>query len=115
MIVAEHELVGPGEASILDEHYDGPGQAPSRGPRPKTPAEKQFCALGEEAEQFLVGAAAIGNTFRFQVRMLSGRSTYGAGVKRDPADHLCVAGELLPAQPVGDRWAIRGEFVELSR
>jgi hypothetical protein len=63
----------------------------------------------------LVGAAAIGNTFRFQVRMLSGRSTYGAGVKRDPADHLCVAGELLPAQPVGDRWAIRGELVELSR
>ena len=26
VIVAEHELVGPGEASILDEHYDGPGR-----------------------------------------------------------------------------------------
>jgi transposase len=62
VIVAEHELVSPGETSILDEHYDGPRPAPSRGPRPKTQAEKQFCALGEEAEQFLVGAAAIGNT-----------------------------------------------------
>jgi transposase len=62
VIVAEHELVSPGETSILDEHYDGPRPAPSRGPRPKTPAEQQFCALGEEAQQFLLGAAAIGNT-----------------------------------------------------
>lgn len=62
VIVAEHELVSPGETSILDEHYDGPRPAPSRGPRPKTLAEKQFCALGEEAQEFLVGAAAIGNT-----------------------------------------------------
>ncbi|GJO10217.1 hypothetical protein NJB18091_53330 [Mycobacterium marinum] len=62
MIVAEHELVAPGSASILDAHYDGPRPAPSRGPRPKTTVEKQFCALGEDAEAFLVGAAAIGNT-----------------------------------------------------
>jgi hypothetical protein len=38
-----------------------------------------------------------------------------AGVQWDPADHLCVAGELLPAEPVGPRWAIKGELVELSR
>jgi hypothetical protein len=62
VIVAEHELVGPGDTSILDDHYDGPRPAPSRGPRLKTQAEKQFCTLGAEAEQFLVGAAAIGNT-----------------------------------------------------
>jgi transposase len=61
-IVAEHELVAPGETSILDEHYDGPRPAPSRGPRPKTTTEQRFCALGEDAEAFLVGAAAIGNT-----------------------------------------------------
>ena len=61
-IVAEHELVAPGETSILDEHYDGPRPLPSRGPRPKTSVEQQFCALGEDAEAFLVGAAAIGNT-----------------------------------------------------
>ena len=40
---------------------------------------------------------------------------YRADVKWDPADHLCVAGELLPAEPVSPRWAIRGELVELSR
>jgi hypothetical protein len=62
VIVAEHELVAPGSASILDAHYDGPRPAPSRGPRPKTSVERQFCDLGEDAQAFLVGAAAIGNT-----------------------------------------------------
>jgi hypothetical protein len=62
VIVAEHELGAPGSASVLDDHYDGPRPAPSRGPRPKTPAEQQFCALGDDAQAFLVGAAAIGNT-----------------------------------------------------
>jgi hypothetical protein len=42
-------------------------------------------------------------------------SPYRADVKWDPADHLCVAGEMLTAEPVGPRWAIRGELVELSR
>jgi hypothetical protein len=40
---------------------------------------------------------------------------YGAGVKWDPVDHLCVAGELLGAEPVDSRWGIRGELVEVSR
>jgi hypothetical protein len=44
---------------------------------------------------------------------------YGKGVKWDPCDHLCVAGELLAAEPVpsdiGNRWAIKGEVFELSR
>ncbi len=62
MIVAEHELTTPGSASILDAHYDGPRLAPDRGPRPKTSVEQKFCDLGEDAEAFLVGAAAIGNT-----------------------------------------------------
>src|SRR5258707_6090108 len=62
VIVAEHELAAPGSASVLDAHYDGPRPAPNRGPRPSTPAEQQFCALGEDADAFLVGAAAIGNT-----------------------------------------------------
>lgn len=62
MMVAEHELIAPGSASILDDHYDRPRQPPARGPRPKTTVEKQFCDLGEDAEAFLVGAAAIGNT-----------------------------------------------------
>jgi transposase len=62
VIVAEHELGAPGSASILDDHYDGPRPAPNRGPRPKTTIEHQFCDLGEDAQAFLVGAAAIGNT-----------------------------------------------------
>lgn len=62
VIVAEHELGAPGSASILDDHYDGPRPAPNRGPRPKTTVEHQFCALGHDAEAFLIGAAAIGNT-----------------------------------------------------
>jgi hypothetical protein len=37
------------------------------------------------------------------------------GVKWEQPDHLYVAGELLPAEPVGPRRAIRGELVELSR
>lgn len=61
-IVAEHDLAQPGTASVLDEHYEGARPAPNRGPRPRTTVEKQFCSLGESAEMFLVGAAAIGNT-----------------------------------------------------
>ena len=61
-VVAEHLLVAPGEASILDEHYGGPRPAPRRAVRPKTAAEKAFCALGPAAEAFLTGAAAAGNT-----------------------------------------------------
>lgn len=41
-------------------------------------------------------------------------SPYRQGVKWDPADHRCVAGELLAADPVGPHWAIRGEVIELA-
>ena len=62
-VIAEHRLVGPGETSILDAHYGGPRPpAPQRSVRPKTVAEKEFCALGPTAEAFLVGAAAAGNS-----------------------------------------------------
>ena len=61
-VVAEHPLLAPGEASVLDEHYGGPRRAPQRGARPRTAAEKAFCGLGSVAEQWLVGAAAAGNT-----------------------------------------------------
>jgi transposase len=61
-VVAEHTLVAPGEASVRDEHYGGPRPAPQRAVRPKTAAEKQFCALGPVAEAFITGAAAAGAT-----------------------------------------------------
>lgn len=37
------------------------------------------------------------------------------GVQWSPADDVCVAGELLSADPVDDRWAIKGELVALAR
>ena len=61
-VVAEHVLVAPGEASVRDEHYGGPRPAPRRAVRPKTAAEKEFCALGPVAEAFITGAAAAGCT-----------------------------------------------------
>jgi hypothetical protein len=61
-IVASHALVAPGETSILDEHYGGPRPLPTRAVRPKTTAEKAFCALGPVAESFIKGAAARGMT-----------------------------------------------------
>jgi len=60
---AQHPLTAPGEASILDEHYGGPrATTPARAVRPKTVAEKNFCALGRVAEEFIAGAAAAGHT-----------------------------------------------------
>ena len=61
-VVAEHVLAAPGEASVRDEHYGGPRPAPRRAVRPKTVAEKEFCALGPVAEAFITGAAAAGHT-----------------------------------------------------
>ncbi len=62
-VVAEHMLVAPGEVSILDDHYGGPRPTPPRrAVRPRTMAEKAFCALGPTAEAFITGAAAAGNT-----------------------------------------------------
>ena len=42
-------------------------------------------------------------------------SAYRDGVKWDPSDHWCVAGELLAAAPVGRNWAIKGEVIEVIR
>jgi transposase len=62
-VVAEHVLVAPGEASVRDEHYGGPRpDTPRRAVRPKTVAEREFCALGPVAEAFITGAAASGAT-----------------------------------------------------
>jgi hypothetical protein len=60
-IVAEHALVAPGETSIVDAHYGSARpDKPRRAPRAKTVTEKRFLALGEVAEQFLLGAAGAG-------------------------------------------------------
>ena len=62
-IVADHGVVPPGEASVLDEHYPTPRPTtPRRAIRPRTAAEHTFCALGPVAEAFIAGAAAAGAT-----------------------------------------------------
>ena len=61
-VVAAHDLVAPGEASIKDEHYGGARRAPRRQPRPRTAAEKAICALGDVGEAFIKAAAAAGVT-----------------------------------------------------
>lgn len=58
--VARHTLVAPGQVAIADEHYGGPRSGPARSPRPRSSAERAFCALGPEAERFLIAAAAAG-------------------------------------------------------
>jgi drug/metabolite transporter superfamily protein YnfA len=60
--MATHELVAPGETSVLDEHYGSPRLLPRRAPRPRTPAEHALIALGPVSEAFLKGAAAAGVT-----------------------------------------------------
>lgn len=61
-VVADHPVVPPGEASVTDAHYGGPRPAPRRSLRPRSVAEKQFCALGPAAVAFITGAAAAGHT-----------------------------------------------------
>jgi transposase len=60
--IAQHPVVGPGEASINDDHYGGARPAPRRPVRPRTAAEIEFCSLGPAADAFIKAAAAAGMT-----------------------------------------------------
>jgi transposase len=62
VLVAEHPQMGPGESSILDEHYPTPRRAPSRGARARSVTERAFLTLGEPAEAFIRAGAAAGHT-----------------------------------------------------
>ena len=62
-VLAEHPLMAPGQASVLDEHYGrARSSTPARKVTPRTAAEQAFCALGPVAVQWLRLAAASGNT-----------------------------------------------------
>lgn len=61
-LVADHVQLAAGEAAVLDEHYPTPRRAPSRGPRARTDAEREFLALGDPAEEFIRRGAAAGST-----------------------------------------------------
>jgi transposase len=82
-IVADHALVAPGEASVLDDHYGGARpDRPRRAPRPRTDAERAFLALGPAAEAFLKGAAAAGvSRLGVELAELAGlEAAHGRGV-----------------------------------
>lgn len=61
-LVATHDQLGPGESSILDEHYPTPRKPPSRGPRARTEVEHAFLAMGDPADAFIRAGAAAGMT-----------------------------------------------------
>lgn len=61
-VVARHQLIAPGEVSIVDEHYGGPRRGPARAIRARSGSERSFLALGPVAERFLRDAAAAGVT-----------------------------------------------------
>jgi hypothetical protein len=59
--VARHARTTPGNPRVADEHFPPAPEGPlNRAPRPKTPAEAEFLALGEGAALWLVEAAAAG-------------------------------------------------------
>jgi transposase len=58
--VTRHPLVGPGEVSLLDEHYPTHARQPARPVRVRTATERSFLELGPLAEAFLRAAAAAG-------------------------------------------------------
>lgn len=89
-------------------------QAPG-GPVPPEVLERLAKQLGvpiDEIEKYLLneGRAVLGDRPRLV-------EPYRSGVKWDPSDHWCVAGEVRAAEPEpGDEhWAIRGEVFELRR
>lgn len=59
--VARHHLVGPGCASINDDHYpDHPTGPLDRQPKATNPSEAAFLDLGPGAASWLIEAAAVG-------------------------------------------------------
>ena len=59
--IARHRLVGPGEASILDEHYpDHPTGPLERQPKATNRCEAAFLGIGAGAGAWLIEAAAVG-------------------------------------------------------
>jgi hypothetical protein len=59
--VARHRLTTPGRPAISDEHYPPrPAGALQRRPRARSAEEREFLALGDGAERWLITAAAAG-------------------------------------------------------
>lgn len=87
-------------------------QSQSRPPMPQVVDHlaKSLAAQPEEIEKYLLDESrgVLGCAERLV-------SPYGSGVKWDPSDHWCVAGEVLGAEPCTESWAISGEIFELGK
>ncbi len=100
-VLAEHAVVAPGEVSILDAHYGRARPAvPARKITPRSAAEREFCALGDVAQQWLRSAAASGNT------RLGPELAELAGLRAAHGEHALLAA-LARASTFG-RWQASG-------
>jgi len=67
--VARHQVTTPGSPRVEDAHFPpAPAGALDRTPRPRTPGERDFLAIGEGARLWLTEAAGAG-TSRMRVKM----------------------------------------------
>lgn len=69
--VASHLKLGPGMVAVKSEHFSGNQEQKIPGvkePKPRTQAERDFCAIGAGATTWLCEAAAVG-TDRILVKM----------------------------------------------
>lgn len=105
--VARHDLVGPGQASIRDEHYSRGGRSRdplARTPRPSNTAEEEFLSLGEGAKLYLVEAAAIGSR-RIEARMAEA-VTLACLHGKDTVDRALGTAAMVGRFDVGDLGSI---------
>ena len=122
--IARHRLVGPGELSLVDEHYGRPARKPTRAVRPRTAAELAFLALGPVAEAFLRAAAAAGTTklpgelaIIADLERAHGRAALVAALERALAFHRFRAADIrsiLAAGPGIPRPRAPGEQLDVQ-
>jgi hypothetical protein len=58
--VARHPVAAKGQMTLLDGHYPPRRKSPERAPKAHTATEREFLALGEGAQRYLVEAASSG-------------------------------------------------------
>jgi len=94
MEVARHQVVGPGNVSLKDEHYPPRPEGPlNRTPVAATGPEKAFLDLGAGARTWLVEAAAAG-TSRMRHKMAEAVSLARIHGERRVEQALGMAAEL---------------------
>jgi len=95
--VARHRALPPGGSSISDEHYPERRSEPrERRPRPTSPSEERFLALGEGAKRYLIEGAASGAR-RLEARMAEAvclASLHGAGSVDEALGLAAIAGRF---------------------